>query len=147
MKKSVKSILVLVCICAVVSVLLALTNSITDPMIQANEQKNANAALLEVLPEGGSFEKLDISSYTLPSTVSEVYRAENGGYAIKLSTTGYASGMVLMCGIGADGTVGAAQRKTGGICQIALAHHSSVFFNAGGGKRIVFSFFMIEEKK
>ena len=105
MKKSIKSILVLVCICATVSVLLALTNSITAPIILENEQKNANAALLEVLPEGGSFELVDISSYTLPSTVSEVYRAENGGYAIKLSTTGYASGMVLMCGIGADGTV------------------------------------------
>ncbi len=105
MKKALKSILVLVCICATVSVLLALTNSITAPIILENEQKNANAALLEVLPEGGSFESVDISAYVLPSTVSEVYRAENGGYAIKLSTTGYASGMVLMCGIAADGTV------------------------------------------
>lgn len=105
MKKSVKSILVLVCICATVSVLLALTNSITAPIIQENEQKIANAALLEVLPDGGSFEPVDIGAYTLPSTVSEVYRAKNGGYVVKLNTTGYASGMVLMCGISADGTV------------------------------------------
>ena len=105
MKKSVKNILVLVCICAVVSVLLALTNSITDPIIKANEQKNANAALLEVLPDGGSFELVDISSYTLPATVSDVYRAEKGGYVVKLNTTGYNSGMVLMCGITADGNV------------------------------------------
>lgn len=105
MKKSIKSIVVLVCICATVSVLLALTNSITEPIIRENEQKNANAALLEVLPEGGSFELTDISSYTLPATVSAVYRAENGGYVIKLSTTGYSSGMVLMCGISPDGTV------------------------------------------
>lgn len=105
MKKSAKNILVLVCICAVVSVLLALTNSITDPIIKANEQKNANAALLEVLPDGGSFELIDISSYTLPATVSEVYRAENGGYVVKLNTTGYNSGMVLMCGVTADGSV------------------------------------------
>ncbi len=105
MKKSVKNILVLVCICAVVSVLLAMTNSITDPIIKANEQKNANAALLEVLPDGGSFELIDISSYTLPTTVSEVYRAEKGGYVVKLNTTGYNSGMVLMCGVAADGSV------------------------------------------
>lgn len=105
MKKSIKSIVVLVCICATVSVLLALTNSITEPIIKANEQKNANAALLEVLPEGGSFTLVDVSSKPLPSTVEEVYRAEKGGYVIKLNTTGYASGMVLMCGIGADGTV------------------------------------------
>ena len=49
MKKSVKSILVLVTICAVVSVLMALTNSITAPIIDKNAQATANAALLEVL--------------------------------------------------------------------------------------------------
>ena len=105
MNKSIKSILVLVSICAVVSIVLALTNSITAPIIQENEQNNANAALLELLPDGGSFVKEDIGDYTLPSTVSEVYSAENGGYVIQLNTTGYASGMVLMCGISADGTV------------------------------------------
>ena len=46
MKKSIKSIFVLVCICASVSLLLALTNYITDPIIKGNEQKNANAALI-----------------------------------------------------------------------------------------------------
>lgn len=105
MKKSMKSIIVLVAICATVSVLLALTNSITAPIIEENEQKNASAALLEVLPDGGSFDTVDTSAYALPSTVSEVYSAANGGYVIKLSTTGYASGMVLMCGISPDGTV------------------------------------------
>ena len=105
MKKSIKSILVLVCICATVSVLMALTNTITAPIILENEQKNANAALLEVMPEGGSFEKVDISSYTLPATVSEVYGASNGGYVVKLNTTGYASGMVIMCGVSADGKI------------------------------------------
>lgn len=105
MKKSIKSILVLVCICATVTVLLALTNAITAPIILENEQKNANAALLEVLPEGGNFETLDISAYTLPATVVGVYRAENGGHVIQLNTTGYSAGMVLMCGISPDGTV------------------------------------------
>lgn len=105
MKKSIKSIVVLVAICAIVSVIMALTNSITDPIIKANEQKSANAALLEVLPEGGSFEEVGLGDYTLPATVSAVYRAENGGYVIKLSFSGYASGMVLMCGVNPDGTV------------------------------------------
>ena len=105
MKKSIKSILVLVCICATVSVLLALVNSITAPIIAKNEQQKSNAALFEVLPDGGSFTLVDISGYTLPATVAEVYRAENGGYVVKLNTTGYSSGMVLMCGISADGTV------------------------------------------
>ncbi|MBE6836882.1 MAG: FMN-binding protein [Ruminococcus sp.] len=105
MKKSIYSIMVLVCICATVSVLLALTNSITAPIIKKNEQKNANAALLEVYPDGGSFEQMNIKSYTLPSTVTEAYSAEKGGYVIKLETSGYSSGMVIMCAVSEDGKV------------------------------------------
>ena len=105
MSKSVKSIVTLVAICAVVTVVLALTNAITAPIIEANDAKAANAALLEVLPDGGSFTTADISALTLPATVSEVYTAENGGTVVRLSTTGYASGMALMVGINPDGTV------------------------------------------
>ncbi len=105
MKKSMKSIIVLVSICAVVSILMALTNSVTAPIIAENDAKNANAALLEVLPEGGSFETVDMNAYTLPSTVTAVYRASNGGCVVQLTTAGYSSGMVIMCGINPDGTV------------------------------------------
>jgi Na+-translocating ferredoxin:NAD+ oxidoreductase RnfG subunit len=105
MKKSIKSILVLICICAAVSVVLAATNYITAPIIEKNAQNSANSALLEVLPEGGGFTVVDLGGYELPSTVSEVYLAGNGGYVVKLNTTGYAAGMVLMCGVSPDGTV------------------------------------------
>ena len=105
MKKSIKSIAVLVSICAVVAILLACTNYLTAPIIEKSEQEKANGALFEVLPDGGSFELMDISAYKLPATVSEVYRAENGGYVFKLTTSGYAAGMVLMCGVGTDSTV------------------------------------------
>ena len=105
MKKSVKSIVVLVCICITVAVLMAMTNYITAPVIEKADAEKANAALLEVLPGAEGFEAVDISAYTLPATVTEVYRASNGGYVVKLKTTGYAPDMVIMCGIGADGTV------------------------------------------
>ena len=105
MKKSIRSIIVLVSICAVVSILMALTNSVTAPIIAENDAKNANAALLQVLPYGGSFETVDMSAYTLPSTVTAVYRASNGGCVVQLTTSGYSSGMVIMCGINPDGTV------------------------------------------
>ena len=105
MKNSIKNILVLICICSVVSVLLAVTNTVTAPLIAKNETEKAKKALLEVMPDGKSFDQLDISAYTLPSTVTEAYKSENGGYVIKLNTKGYASGMVLMCGISADGKV------------------------------------------
>lgn len=108
MKKSIVSISVLVAICAVMAILLGLTNALTAPTIQKNQDKAANEALLEVMPNGESFEKLDLSAYTLPATVTEAYREASGGYVFKLTTTGYGSGMVLMCGVNADGTVSGA---------------------------------------
>lgn len=108
MKKSIKSIVALVCICAVVAILMAITNIFTAPIISENENKKANAALLEVMPNGGSFEKVDISKHELPATVTEAYKTENGGYVIKLTTTGYSTGFVIMCGVNADGTVSGA---------------------------------------
>ena len=110
MKKSVTSTLVLFAICAVMAILLALTNSITAPIIQKNQEAAANEALLEVMPGGEGFEKMDLSSYQLPATVTEVYKEKNGGYVVTLTTTGYGSGFVIMCGVSADGTV------TGTVC-------------------------------
>ena len=110
MKKSVQSTLVLVAICAVMAILLAVTNAITAPIIKQNQDAAANEALLVVMPGGEGFEKMDISSYTLPSTVTEVHKEANGGYVVTLTTTGYGSGFVIMCGVSADGTV------TGAVC-------------------------------
>ena len=108
MNKSVKSTLVLVCIGAVISVLLAITNAITAPIIEKNQAAAANEALLVVMPNGTGFEKIDVSQYTLPATVTDVYKEANGGYVITLNTTGYSSNFVIMCGVNADGTVSGA---------------------------------------
>ena len=126
MKKSVVSTLVLVCICAVMAILLAITNAITAPTIKANQDKAANAALLEVMPEGEGFELMDLSSYELPATVTEVYKESKGGYVVKMTTTGYSSGMVIMVGVSPDGTV------TGTVCLASsetLGHEKT--FGAG----------------
>ncbi len=108
MKKSVLSTLTLVGICAVMAILLALTNFITAPIIKQNQEAAANKALLEVMPNGEKFEKVEFDAETLPKTVTEVYKEKNGGYVITLTTTGYNSGLVIMCGINADGTVSGA---------------------------------------
>lgn len=111
MKKNIKNLLVFVCICSVITLLLALTNSITGPIIAQNQNAAANEALLEVMPEGAGFDPVDLSSYTLPATVSEVYRETDGqGYVIKLITSGYGSDMVIMCGVSTEG------RVTGAVC-------------------------------
>ena len=111
MKTNIKNLLVFVCICTVITLLLALTNSITGPIIAQNQNAAANEALLEVMPDGAGFDAVDLSAYTLPATVSEVYRETDGkGYVVKLTTSGYGSDMVIMCGVSTDGTV------TGAVC-------------------------------
>ncbi len=108
MKKYIKSIISLISICLAVSLLLAVTNLITAPTIKKNEDAAANAALLEVLPDGEDFEKVDITKYTLPSTVEEAYREKNGGYVFKLRASGYSPDMIIMCGVTSDGRVSGA---------------------------------------
>ena len=105
-----KSVIALTAICAVISILLAITNLITAPIIEENASAAANEALLVVYPDGGDFTQVDISTFQLPATVTDAYSASNGGYVIKLLTSGYGANMVLMCGIDGAGTV------TGATC-------------------------------
>lgn len=113
MKKYLKSVLALTVICAVVTALLAVTNNITAPIIEKNQSAAANEALLIVMPDGGDFTAVDLTSYELPETVTEAYSASNGGYVFKLVATGYAPGMTIMCGVDANGTV------TGATCIVS----------------------------
>ena len=111
MKKYVKNLIVFLCICSVITLLLATTNFITAPIIEKNQNALANQALLEVMPEGKGFESVDITAYTLPATVTEVHKETNGqGYVVKLSTSGYGNNMIIMCGVNANGVV------TGAVC-------------------------------
>ena len=110
MKKSVKSIVVLVSICAVMAILLALTNSLTAPIIAQNQNAAANEALLVVMPNGEGFTGVEFDAATLPATIREVFQEKNGGYVFKMETAGYGTGLIIMCGIDANGTV------TGVVC-------------------------------
>lgn len=104
-KDIIKPIVVLTCICLVVTALLAYVNTVTSPIITKAEQEAAEQARAEVLSEADSFVKLEMAE--LPETVQEVYRAENGaGYVFMLETDkGYSSDMKLICGIRSDGSI------------------------------------------
>ena len=109
MKAHIKSVAILVTICAVMALLLAGTNTLTAPIIEKNAGAAANAALLEVMPQGSGFDAVDLSAYTLPATVTEAYKETTGlGYVIKLTTKGYGSDFVIMCGVTAEGKVSGA---------------------------------------
>ena len=110
MKAAYKNILALSVISAIIAILMAITNYITAPIIKENEANAENEALLVVMPDGGDFEMLDLSCYTLPETVTDAYAASNGGYVVRLSTSGYASDMIILCGVAKDGSV------TGAVC-------------------------------
>ena len=112
--------------------MMAITNAITAPLIEANEKAAANEALLLVMPHGEKFERIDISSYTLPSTVTEVYQETSGGYVFKMNTTGYSSGFVIMCGVNADGTI------SGALClsSTETLGHEKTYGDAFLGKNI-----------
>ena len=100
----IKPVLVLTCICLVVSLLLAYINTVTSPIISEAEQKAAQEAMVEVLSEADSFTPIEIDG--LPERVTEVYRAENGsGYVFMLTTKGYGGDMKLICAIKSDGTI------------------------------------------
>lgn len=105
MKKAIKSTVVLVGICAVMAILLAVTNALTAPIIAENQNAAANQALLQVMPNGEGFESVEFDAEKLPKTIKEVFKEKNGGYVFNMETTGYGAGLLIMCGVNADGTV------------------------------------------
>lgn len=110
-KKSLKDVVVLVAICVVFATVLAAVNSITAPIIAEQLAGAANQAYEAVMPDAEGFEDVDLSAYSLPATVKEAKRETSGkGFAIKLETKGYGTGMVLIVGVATDGTV------TGATC-------------------------------
>lgn len=103
-REIIKPVIVLTCICLVVSALLAYINTVTAPIIAEAEQKAAQEAMAEVLPQADSFEQITLEA--LPEKVIEIYRAKNDtGYVFMLTTKGYGGDMRLICGIKDDGTI------------------------------------------
>ena len=95
--------IVLGAICIIVAALLALVNTVTGPIIEEMNNAAANAALLEVLPDGKNFKEIEITD-GYPEAVDKGWSAD-GGYVFQMTVTGYKPGLVIMCGIGADGKI------------------------------------------
>ncbi len=110
MKTYFKSIFALTIICAVIGIALAATNGLTLPIIKVNEAEAVQQSLKVVMPGSSEFELMDTTNYDLPETVLETYKETGGGYVFKLETSGYSSGMVILCGVDNNGLV------TGATC-------------------------------
>lgn len=97
---------VLLIICIVASALLAYTNSITAPIIEAAAEEAAEQARIAVMPEADGFEELQVDG--LPETVTGVYEATNGvGYVFMLTADGYGGRdtLSITCGIDSEGKI------------------------------------------
>ena len=102
----IKPTIVLGAICVAVALLLSAVNMVTGPIIEAQRNASANAALLEVMPEGQGFEEIDPATLSLPESVTGVYKETSGkGYVFRVTANGYKPGMVIMCGIDSEGKV------------------------------------------
>lgn len=111
MKKHLKSIITLTLVCAIVAVLLSAVNAVSAPIIEKRSKEEAEKALLQVMPNGKNFTKVeDLSFAELDQTITALYSEEGGGYIFEITTKGYASGLVIMCGVDQNGVV------TGATC-------------------------------
>ncbi len=128
MRDYLKSIASLTIICAAATLLLAYTNMLTAPVIEQNDIAAENAALLIVMPDGKDFSPVDMGDYSLPETVTGVYKESGGGCVVKLNASGYSSGMVILCGVDSDGKV------TGAAC---LSSGETLGYEKTYGDRVI----------
>lgn len=105
-KKNLMPAIVLSAICIAAALLLSVINIFTGPRIADNKEKKANEKLVMVYPGGSDFKKLDLASYEgLPASITAAYSEGSGGFVIQSTVTGWKPGLVIMCGIDANGKI------------------------------------------
>ena len=104
-ESTVKPIVVLSVIALIVSLLLALVNSMTAPVIAENTRRTTLAAYVGVLPSVSDASELEeVTDYTTPN-VTGVVKAPDGSVAIKAGESGFDGGtLTVIMGFDANGT-------------------------------------------
>lgn len=102
-QEMIKPFIVLVVICIVTGALLGFTNSLTAPIIEANEIAEAEATRKAMLPEATGFEEIEPD----PAWgVDSVYKDVSGsGYVITTHAKGYGGNVVVTIGFDNDGRI------------------------------------------
>ena len=106
-------VIVLSSICLVVSLALAFTYKIANPIILENQNAVAVAARKEVLPDADDFTQDEsvtadtgAKSADGKAVVQEVFAANNGtGYVMTVNTTSFGGELTMMVGLNAEGAV------------------------------------------
>ena len=142
-ESTVKPVVVLSVIALVVSLLLAIVNSMTAPVIAANERAATLAAYVEVMPTVSDAATLEeLTGYTT-ANVSGAVKAEDGSIAVKAGESGFDGGILtVIMGFDAEGKVTGiwvdATTQTSGIgSNVAKADYLAQFNGMDGTQNIV----------
>ena len=116
MNETIKLAIKLFVITAVVAALLAVVNMVTEPLIEANNEKTFNETMARVLPEAEEFEEIDVEINPEDGAVAvdSVYAGRSGGDVVGYVVTavcseGYGGDITVMTGINPDFTVNKAE--------------------------------------
>ena len=105
-ESTVKPVVVLSVISLVVSLLLAVVNSMTAPVIAENERATTLAAYVDVMPSVSDASTLEEMSGYTTANVSGAVKAEDGSIAIKAEEKGFDGGILsVIMGFDTNGTV------------------------------------------
>ena len=108
-KEYVAPIVVLVCICLVITAALAATYGVAKPIIDENTIKSANEARAELLPAADTFTKYTGKLVTEEKDkvyVEECYVADNGsGMVVTVVTKSFGGALTEMIGIDSNGAI------------------------------------------
>lgn len=119
-------VIVLGLITLVCALLLGVANGVTEPLIQANQEKTRNAAMEEIIP-GAHFTDMEVTlaaedvaaaGVQLPAgrsaaAISGVYKADvdgaDAGYCLEVQPKGFGGALTMIVGVNADGTIAGAK--------------------------------------
>ena len=103
----IKPVIVLFCICLVVSALLGFTNSVTAPIIEENARITAEQPRSAVLAGATGFTEVELSDAQLSElNITGAYKENSGlGYVITSANKGYGGDVTVTVGLDASGKI------------------------------------------
>jgi electron transport complex protein RnfG len=109
-KDIIKPALILFIICAVIAGALAYVNQVTKPIIEEREQQEKLNSLSEVLPGIAEFteltpEELKASEYIVSDSINKLYKDDENGYVVDLTTSGYGGDINMLVGIDIENNI------------------------------------------
>lgn len=103
---SIKTVLVLTCICTAIALLVSGVYSLTKDKIAYNNELKTEKAISEIFPNYTEKKVVDGEFDASINAIYEVKTGESTGYAADVTTKGYGSdGINMMVGIDSDGKV------------------------------------------